>query len=225
MRQISRAHVDRVDHHQRVFAALLTGLGLGLFVAAQVGPIWLLCARSSLRYGAKSGLAIGAGAATIDFIYAVLGVAGASQLVQIDALRLSLGLIGAAFLLVLGGRTVWHAMRVRLGGESEGEVLLPRDAFRTSLAATASNPMTIASWAAIFSAASVGHVADHTSGAVVMLLGVLVGSFAWFAVLSVVTGRLGRRLRTRHLRIADGLAGMGIAAFGGILATRTLRSE
>jgi putative LysE/RhtB family amino acid efflux pump len=208
-----------------MFAALLTGLGLGLFVAAQVGPIWLLCARSSLRHGARSGLAIGAGAATIDFVYAALGVAGASQLVQIDATRLALGLVGAGFLLVLGGRTVWHAMRIRLGGEAEGEVLAPRAAFRTALVATASNPLTIASWAAVFSAASVAHVADDTTGAAAMLLGVLVGSFAWFAVLSVVTGRLGQRLRTTHLRIADGLAGVGIATFGGILAWRTLRSE
>lgn len=205
--------------------ALLTGLGLGLFVAAQVGPIWLLCARSSLRYGTRSGLAIGAGAAIIDFVYAVLGVAGASQLVQIDAARLTLGLAGAGFLLVLGGRTMWHAMRVRLGGEAEGEVLAPAAAFRTSLAATASNPMTIASWAAVFSAASVGHVADQASGAAFMLVGILAGSFAWFAVLSTVTGRLGRRLRTTHLRIADGLAGAGIGTFGGILAWRTLRAQ
>jgi threonine/homoserine/homoserine lactone efflux protein len=196
-----------------------------LFVAAQVGPIWLLCARSSLRYGARSGLAIGAGAAIIDFAYAALGVAGASQLVQINAARLTLGVIGAGFLLVLGTRTMWHAMRVRLGGEAEGEVLAPRAAFRTSLAATASNPMTIASWAAVFSAASVGHIADHTSGAVVMLLGIGVGSFAWFAVLSTVTGRIGRRLRTTHLRIADAVAGVGIATFGGILAWRTLQTQ
>jgi threonine/homoserine/homoserine lactone efflux protein len=208
-----------------MLAALLTGLGLGLFVAAQVGPIWLLCARSSLRYGARSGLAIGAGAAIIDFAYAALGVAGASQLVQINAARLTLGVIGAGFLLVLGTRTMWHAMRVRLGGEAEGEVLAPHAAFRTSLAATASNPMTIASWAAVFSAASVGHIADHASGAVVMLLGIGVGSFAWFAVLSTVTGRIGRRLRTTHLRIADAVAGVGIATFGGILAWRTLQTQ
>src|SRR3954464_5268349 len=91
--------------HRRMGVALVTGLGLGVFVAAQVGPIWLLCARSSLRFGARSGLAIGAGAALVDFFYAVLGVAGASQLVQIDAARLTLGLLGAGFLLVLGGRT------------------------------------------------------------------------------------------------------------------------
>ena len=206
-------------------AALLTGLGLGLFVAAQVGPIWLLCARSSLRYGARSGLAIGAGAATIDFTYAVLGVAGASQLVQITPARLTLGLVGATFLLFLGVRTVWHATRVRLGGEGEVEVLAPRAAFRTSLAATASNPMTIASWAAVFSAASVGHVAQHASGAAAMLVGIAVGSFAWFAILSTVTGRLGRRLRDNHLRAVDTLAGVGIAGFGGILAWRSLRAQ
>src|SRR3954453_5781098 len=105
--------------------ALVTGLGLGIFVAAQVGPIWLLCARSSLRYGAPSGLAIGAGAAIVDLAYAALGLAGAAQLVQIDALRLSLGLIGGGFLVFLGGRTLWQAARVRLGGEGEGEVLRP----------------------------------------------------------------------------------------------------
>lgn len=204
--------------------ALLTGLGLGLFVAAQVGPIWLLCARSSLRYGARSGLAIGAGAATIDFAYAALGVAGASQLVQITPLRLTLGLVGAAFLLFLGARTVWHAMRVRLGGEGEVEVLVPAAAFRTSLAATASNPLTIASWAAIFSAASVGHVAQHATGAAAMLLGILVGSFAWFATLATISGRLGRRLNDKHLRAVDALAGTGIAGFGGVLAWRSLRA-
>ena len=56
-------------------------------------------------------------------------------------------------LIVLGVRTLWSAFRVRLGGESQQEVSTPRRAFLTSLAATASNPLTIASWAAVFVAA------------------------------------------------------------------------
>jgi threonine/homoserine/homoserine lactone efflux protein len=206
-------------------AALITGLGLGIFVAAQVGPIWLLCARSSLRYGARSGLAIGAGAAIVDLAYAALGVAGAAQLVQIDALRLTLGLVGGGFLVFLGARTLWQAARVRLGGEGEGEVLRPAAAFRTSLAATASNPATIASWAAIFSAASVANVTGDGPSAALMLLGIGAGSFTWFAMLSTVAGRFGRRLSERHLRVVDGLSGSGIAGFGGVLALRALRAE
>src|SRR5207302_10511223 len=104
-----------------------------------------------------------------------------------------LGLAGAAFLCWLGARTLWQATRVRVGAEADGEVLAPAAAFRTSVIATASNPMTIASWAAIFSAASVGHVADSTPRAAALLLGVGVGSFLWFATLSTVTGTLLRR--------------------------------
>ena len=206
--------------------ALLTGLGLGVFVAAQVGPIWLLCARSSLRYGAMSGLGIGAGAALVDFSYAVLGVLGAAQLVRITPVRLALGLVGAAFLCWLGARTLWQAARIRAGAESDGEVLAPRAAFRTSLVATASNPMTIASWAAIFSAASVGHVADTTPRAALLLVGIGVGSFAWFAVLAALTGRvLRRRVSPRALAVADVVSGSGIAGFGLLLGWRTIRSN
>ena len=101
-------------------------------------------------------------------------------------------------------------------------------AYRTIVrifAATASNPLTIASWAAIFSAASVGHVADTTADAAALLVGIGVGSFAWFAVLSTVTGRLiRRRVSPRALRTADIISGSGIAAFGLLLGWRTARS-
>lgn len=205
--------------------ALLTGLGLGFLVGAQVGPIWLLCARSSLRYGARSGLGIGAGAALVDFCYAVLGVLGAAQLVRITPVRVGLGLAGAAFLCWLGARTLWQASRVRVGAEADAEVLAPAAAFRTSVVATASNPMTIASWAAIFSAATVGHVADSTPRAAALLLGVGIGSFLWFAALSTVTGTLlRRRVSARGLQVTDVLSGAGITAFGLFLGWRTLRA-
>ena len=43
-----------------MLTALLTGLGLGVLVAAQVGPVSLLCVRTTLRYGFAPGLAVGA---------------------------------------------------------------------------------------------------------------------------------------------------------------------
>src|SRR5207302_10818241 len=125
-------HVQQLVHRQpsnlasreddaAVSAALVTGLGLGFLVGAQVGPIWLLCARSSLRHGAPSGLAIGLGAAAVDTAYAALGVAGAARLLDVPGLRLGPGLLGAAVLVLPGARTPRPALRLRTGRHGESE--------------------------------------------------------------------------------------------------------
>jgi putative LysE/RhtB family amino acid efflux pump len=206
-----------------MIASLLAGLTAGFLVAAQVGPIWLLCARSVLRYGAIVGLGIGAGAAIVDTAYAALGAAGAARLLTIDTLRVAFGLIGATVLVFLGTRTIWSAFRVRAGGEADDEVASPANAFRTSLAATASNPMTIASWASLFAAASVAAVARSGGETAVFLAGIGTGSFAWFAVLSGVVGVAGRRAGPRTVATMDVVSGAGIAGFGLLLGWRTLR--
>jgi putative LysE/RhtB family amino acid efflux pump len=199
--------------------ALASGFGLGFLVAAEVGPIWLLCVRTSVRFGFRPGAAVGAAAATVDTIYAALGIAGASALLSIDALRLTLGLLGAAVLALIAARTLWSAFRVRNGGEAVEEVATPGRAYATAFVATASNPLTIASWAAIFSAASVAGLA-----AVPLLVGVCVGSATWFAILAGASAALGRRASPHALRTVDIVAGVGLAGFAGVLAVRTLRS-
>src|SRR5207302_93691 len=191
-------------------AALAAGFGLGFVVAAQIGPISLLCIRSVLRGRFAVGVAIGAGAAVIDALYAALGAAGASALLQIDAVRLTLGVVGACVLAAIGLRTLHSAFRVRLGGESADEVASPRRAFLTSLGATASNPLTIASWAAAFSAASTAALAGSASTAVVLVAGVGAGTLTWFTILSGTISVARRRIGTRLLRIVDAVSGTAI---------------
>ena len=82
--------------------SLLIGFSLGFFVAAQIGPISLLVMRTVLGGALTAGLAIGAGAAVIDALYAALGQAGAAAVLQIDAIRLAFGVIGAVVLIGLG---------------------------------------------------------------------------------------------------------------------------
>jgi threonine/homoserine/homoserine lactone efflux protein len=203
--------------------AFVTGFGLGFVVAAQVGPIWLLCVRSVLRGRLLTGLAIGAGAAIIDLTYAALGVAGVTQLLRIASVRLALGLAGAAVLLVIGGRTVWSAFRIRAGLETGEEMISPPRALRTALIATASNPLTIVSWAAVFAAASTARIASTTPSVAVLLAAVGIGSFAWFAALSGAVALVRRRVGPRGLCLADTLSGLGIMGFGGLLGWRAAR--
>ena len=204
--------------------ALLIGFGLGFFVGAQPGPVSLLCVRSVLRGAFTSGLAIGAGAALIDLLYAALGLAGAAGLLEIGALRIGLGAAGALLLAAIGARTLWSAFRVRLGGEAAEEVSTPRRAFATSVAATASNPLTIATWAAIFAAAStasVGAAAGSAGGAAVLLAGVALGTLTAFTLLSVLVALVRSRFGPRLLALVDGVAGAGLLGFAGMLGWRT----
>jgi threonine/homoserine/homoserine lactone efflux protein len=205
--------------------SLLVGFGLGLFVGAQPGPVSLLCVRSVLRGALASGIAIGAGAALIDLLYAGLGLAGAATLLEVDALRIGFGIFGALVLAVIGARTLWAAFRVRLGGEAAEEVATPRRAFATAVAATASNPLTIATWAAIFSAASaaaVGDAATSASGAALMLGGVALGTLTAFTALSLLVALVRERFGPRLLATVDAVAGTGLLGFAGLLGWRTV---
>ncbi len=206
-----------------MFVAFWTGLLLGGFVAAQVGPVSLLCIRTATRSGFRAGAAIGMGAATVDLLYAVCGVAGAAALVQIEPIRIALGIAGAAVLAVMGWRTLRTAWRLRLGGESAAEVATPVNALRTGIIATASNPLTIVSWAAIFGAAATASLVATPQGAVALVAGVGLGSATWFLGLAAVAARVGSRLGPRALGLIDVVAGVGLLAFAALLGVRTLR--
>ena len=197
--------------------ALTIGFGLGFLVAMQLGPMSLFLIRSTLRGGWAVGLSIGAGIAVIDALYAAAGASGAASLLAIEPLRMTLSLIGAAVLLFIGIRTLRDAFRVRLGAEADDEVATPRRAFATSAAATASNPLTIASWGAVFAAASgVG----AAGGPMLLVAGVGIGSLCWVTLLATGTAAARRALGLRAMRVADAFAGVGLIFFGCALALR-----
>ncbi len=205
-----------------MIGALLAGLGIGMLVALQVGPIFLLCARTAARFGFAPGAAIGAGAATGDLGYVVLGAHGASGVLQAAPLRVALGITGAVVLVHLGLRTLYDAFRVRLGAESDLEVVTPGAAYRTALLATASNPLTILTWAAVFSGAAVSDIAGDAGRAAAFVLGTALGSLLSHLLLAVAMSALGSRLNPTALRVIDVFSGVGLVLFGGLLATRTI---
>jgi putative LysE/RhtB family amino acid efflux pump len=202
--------------------AAVIGFGLGFFVALQLGPMSLFLIRSTLRSGWRVGLGVGAGIAAVDGLYAAAGAGGATPLLTIHPVRLALGLVGAIVLLWLGVRTVYSALRVRVGGETQFEVSTPRRAFLTALGGTASNPSTIVSWGAIFAAASTAGLVHTTGAAVLLVAGVAIGSLTWVSALATGVALAGRSMSNRTVRITDGVAGVGLIGFGGVLAYTTL---
>lgn len=209
---------NSVVHHGPV-SGVAVGFGLGFLVALQLGPMSLFLVRSTLRAGARVGLSIGAGIAAVDGLYAALGAAGAAAVLSFDPLRVALGLGGAGVLVALGVRTFTSALRVRSSLDVPADVAGPKRAFLTAVGATASNPATIVSWAAIFTAASPAAGAAPWA----LVTGVALGSLTWVTVLACAVAAARRGLGPRAVRAADYVAAGGLVCFGGLLGLRTVR--
>ena len=205
-----------------MLVALAAGLALGFTVGSQPGPMSLFLVRSTLRGSWRTGLAIGAGIAVIDVMYAGIAAAGLAPVLGTVAVRIVLGVLGSAVLFVLGLRTLWSAFRVRAGGEWDEEVRTPKRAFVTSLGATATNPLTIALWTGGFAAAGAAAHVHSGPRAVALLCGIGLGSLAWFTILSSAVTFSRRWLRPPVLRGVDACAGLALTGFGALLGYRAV---
>ncbi|SRR6266545_2239611 len=184
------------------------GFVLGFAVAAVVGPIGMLCIRRTLTGGFAIGFLSGLGAAVADATYASLAAFGISALTSMMVeQRLWLRLLGGLFLLYLGARTLRSAPSAQAATSASVTGLVA--AFASTLALTLSNPMTILSFVGIF--AGLGVSGD---GGLLLVLGVFVGSAAWWLVLASAVAAVRTRLTARVFRAVNVVSGVVIVAFG-----------
>lgn len=191
---------------------LLRGILIGFSIAAPVGPIGVLCIRRTLADGRTSGLASGLGAATADAIYgcvAGFGLTFVSSLLV--GQQVWLRLVGGAFLCYLGVKT-FLARPAEQAASARGNGLM--GAYASTFFLTLTNPMTILSFAAIFAGLSAGDAGGSYRLAVLLVVGVFLGSALWWLLLSSVASVLRARLTTRALAWVNKLSGVVVAGFG-----------
>jgi len=194
------------------FDYLLRGLAIGFCIAAPVGPIGVLCVRRTLARGRLVGLLSGLGAATADAVY---GCVAAFGLTSVSAFLIShqmlLRTVGGAFLIYLGART-FRAPPVENAGGKDGKGLA--GAYASTFLLTLANPITIMSFAAIFAGLGIGGTGPDYGSAALLVLGVFVGSAAWWVILSTGVGVSRDRFSASGLRWANRVAGVALFAFG-----------
>ncbi|CAB3766643.1 LysE family translocator [Paraburkholderia humisilvae] len=201
-----------------------TAAGVGLAVAAPIGPMGMLCIRRTLAGGPRAGLAIGLGIAGGDAVYgliAALGLVGVSQFML--AYDKPLHIAAGVFLLWLGLRTMLQKTPEDTDAQADdanrdGQLAAigragAMRAFGGALLLTLTNPQTVIMFAALFTTlAPRGAFASDV--AFTTVLGVFCGSIAWWcclvAVVSLARHAIGRRLRM----IVDRVAGIALAVFG-----------
>ena len=196
------------------------GLVIGLSVAAPVGPIGVLCINRTLGEGPRAGFVTGLGAATADGVYgavAAFGIASVS-LFLLDHQDLIRGLGGLALI----------ALGLHMGMRKPAERGAEDRSFRGLLAAfgscfllTLANPATILSFVAIFAALGLADRPGDLTAALIMVVGVFLGSAVWWLGLSALVGRIRHRLGRQTLLWINRTSGGVLLAFG-LLALASL---
>ncbi|WP_323785215.1 LysE family translocator [Thalassovita sp.] len=189
------------------------GLGVGLAIAAPVGPIGLLCIRRSVADGRGAGLATGFGAAAADGTYGLLVAVGVSATGVLTRYATPMQLFGGLLIAWLGLMTLRGFFAARPKEIAAPPTKSVFSAFATTYLLTLSNPTTVLAFAGMV--AGLGAAASGAANAAYWLVaGVFLGSALWWLILVHAALWARARIAQDTLRWLDLIAGTILFVWG-----------
>ncbi|HEX9097269.1 MAG TPA: LysE family transporter [Candidatus Dormibacteraeota bacterium] len=203
--------------------ALALGFLVGFPIAVSPGPIFFLVLRRTLARGWRSGFVSGLGVATGDATYAALAAFGVAAVTNLlIGQRRWIGLVGGIAIALIGLRTVSRRVTPHPDPPPQGAREISKKGERypqegrdyfSILALTLSNPSTILSFTAVFAGFGI-HVAGGWGPELALVVGVWLGSLAWWLVLTGVASRVRARLTPSIIRGFGTVSGVALLGFG-----------
>jgi threonine/homoserine/homoserine lactone efflux protein len=192
---------------------LLRGFALGFAIAASPGPIFFLCVRRTLVQGRVAGLFSGFGVATADGFYAAIATFGVAVLTTVFiAGRRPLAVVGGVILVLLGASILMARGRTAEAAPAVGGRGIAW-AYASTLGLTIANPTTVVSFAALAATIGLGTGGSLVRPALVVI-GVFLGSAAWWCILVFGASQLRARLTPAVVRGISTFSGVAISVLG-----------
>lgn len=178
-----------------LLSAFLIGAVAGYAIAIPVGPIALLIVRTGVRRGFPVAAAAGAGAATVDLVYAMLAlVVGGAVASGLASVAAPMRLAAAAVLTYLAVRLLVRSGRARSDLDSTDD----RSAARTFVmffGLTLLNPATVAYFVTL--AVGLPAIVQDAGSRIAFAVGAALASLSWQTVLAAIGAALHTRLTPR----------------------------
>lgn len=203
---------------------LLGGVLLGLSIAAPIGPVNVAMIQRGLRDGFAGAFLLGAGSTAADLIYILLAYAGADPLSHLAWARVTLFTAGAVVMGWLGCQAIRAALLPSEpdGGDARAAPERRPSAFVSGFCITIVNPMTIAFWLGILSAALASRGRASAALEMLYVASLAAGCLLWTLGLASAL-HFGRRVaRGPALKIVSTLAGLVLIGFGVQFAWKAL---
>lgn len=182
---------------------------LGLVFNAAPGAVFAETVRQAVRGGFRPAFAVQMGSLAGDALWAILGLVGIGLLLQLDVLRLPIGIAGAIYLVWLAWDS-WRAAGRQFQVDDTAQV---RRALRAGVLLSVTNPQNIAYWAALGSA--LGAVGIEQPTAIdygVFFSGFMASSIVWAFVCAAIVDRLFRGTGVRWASITYKLCAVAFIA-------------
>ena len=205
-------------------ATLATGAVLGWSVAWPPGPINAEIVRRGLTHGFWSAFAVGLGACSADFLWALAVALGAGAIADLPGVRPALAALSLTLLVFLAWRYLsgaWRSWTLRQRGEEQADAAgleSTRGGALLGFGMAISSPWNMAFWLAV-----IGHregPADSLRSSLALAGAVVAAAATWAFVLASAV-RLGARFATPAWEIGTrAAAGIVMLVFAGVLVAR-----
>ena len=191
------------------------GLIVGFVIAVPVGPIGILCARRTLTHGRRAGFVSGMGAATADVFYGFVAAFGMTFISEfLTGYQFWIRLAGGAFLCFLGIRTFIEKPERKSLCSMFRKKKRHAGMYTSTFFLTLTNPMTIFSLAAVFAALGLAGATSSIPSALILVLGVFLGSALWWLLFAGAFSVFKRRFDHHEIQLINRIAGLVITSFG-----------
>jgi len=194
-------------HLSDYLIAAFTGFVSGFLVSIPVGPINISIVNEGARRGFGWAFLIGLGATIMEVIYCAIAFAGFTHLFDSRVVKATMELVSFLLMFFLGVKYLLaHSLPATTRSvESIEHRLHPHTAFWTGFVRCLGNPGVLLFWITI-SATFISHdwMEDTWQSKGMCLLGVTLGCFSWFTLLSFLVSRgHGRFSTTTLLRMSQ----------------------
>lgn len=209
---------------------ILSGLAIGILVAAPIGPVNLICIRRTLAFGPLNGFLSGLGAALGDSVFGIVTAFGLTAIAQlIKGYYIPLQIVGGLMLIGFGVHTLFSKPKKReldkVKGADKGASTLV-GAIVSTFALTITNPATLFGFAALF--AGLGSLIGEKPRfveAAILVGGVAGGSIAWWFTITTIVGLFHKNIDDRVMTWINRAMGIAITLFGVAVLGNLLRAQ
>lgn len=197
-------------------AAIVAGLGLGVFLALSVGPVIFAIIKYSINNGLKAGISFALGVSLSDIMFVVTGNLATAFMTGLEEYKKTIGICGG-FLLIGMGIYGLIFKKVKIStGEEKPEMFRTHDYLKIWLAGflmNTLNPGVIIFWLGV----CVANAATSTGHRFVMYTTCL--SFVLSAdILKVfVADKIRHKLTLTNVEWLNRIAGISMIIFGTVL--------